>query len=476
MGVLDRVNAALAEARSGDPAEARAISGVPWRPWTNPYWPFSAGGPVHPSRSGTYGGQDGALRLSAVYACVRFLAEGVAKLPLQQFRDAGDRKVKITPGQLLSKPSAYLNLFNWLYQYVTSAALHGNAWGLITSRDGYGNPTTVEWLPPEQVIVEDSSPWNPAKVRIFFAGRPVDRSQLLHVPAFTIPGRTEGVSPIRYFQLLIESGHDSLAYGGDWYKSGGFPPGTFKNDQYEVDDEQSDKIKAKLVQAQRRREPLVHGRDWTYTPISVPPNEAQFIEAQQLTATQIAVIYGVQPRRAGGIHGDSQTYSNVQMDQVAEIADTLDPWLVRLETALDDCLPSAQYAQFNRDARLRTTALDRWSVYKTARDIGVMTTNQIRDLEEMDRITGGIGDDPLPLEVLVAMARGIKEIPKSFEALVTESPADTLAREQAATLAKEAKAEPAAPPPPVYPVQQAPNGSAPNGNGKQPATQGNGHG
>jgi len=411
MGVLDRVNAAMA-ARS----EERVIGGVPWRPWDNPYWRFDIGGPVHPTRTAATGGQEQALRLGAVYACVRFLAEGVAKLPLQQFREAGTKKVKITPGPLLSKPSAYLNQFNWLYQYVTSAALHGNAWGLITARDGYGNPVTVEWLPPEQVTVEDSSPWNPAKARIYFAGKPVDRQSLLHIPAFTIAGRTAGVSPIRYFQLLIESGLDAQAYGGDWYKSGGMPPGTFKNDQYEIDDEQSAQIKRRLVDAQRRREPLVHGRDWTYTPIAVPPNEAQFIEAQQLTATQIAVIYGVQPRRAGGIHGDSQTYSNTEMDALSEITDTLDPWLVRLETALGDCLPAAQYAQFNRDARLRTTTEARWQVYRTARDIGVLNVNEIRELEDRPPLPRPAdaddydGQDYTPLQIQVAAARGLKEI------------------------------------------------------------------
>ena len=51
----------------------------------------------------------------------------------------------------------------------------------------------------------------------------------------------------------------------------------------------------------------MYGRDWEYTPIRVPPNEAQFIESQQLTATQIAAVYGV-ARKVGGIHGDSQTY------------------------------------------------------------------------------------------------------------------------------------------------------------------------
>ena len=63
---------------------------------------------------------------------------------------------------------------------------------------------------------------------------------------------------MRAFQLLIEAGQDALAYGADWYKAGGFPPGVFQNTEYEVDEEQADKIKAKLVRAQRRREPLVH--------------------------------------------------------------------------------------------------------------------------------------------------------------------------------------------------------------------------
>lgn len=408
MGLLDRVNAAR--------EERRALAGVPWQPWNNPYWQFSAGGPVHPSRSGAAGGQDGALRLAPVYACVRVLADGVAKLPLQQYRDTGSRKVKIPPGQLLSQPSAYGNLYDWLFIAMTSLALHGNAYGLITSRDGYGLPTSIEWLPPEAVAVEDSSPWNPAKAQFFYGGRPLSRENLLHVRAFAVAGRTEALSPLRQFQLLIESGQQALAYGDGWYRSGGMPPGVFKNDSYEVEDEQSEGVRKKLVDAQRRRVPLVIGRDWTYTPISVPPNEAQFIEAQQLTATQIASIYGVMPRKAGGIHGDSQTYSNVSMDQLSEITDTLDPWLVRFETALGGCLPSAQSVSFNRDARIRYDITTRYNVYEKARDIGALNVDEVRELEEREPIPKPKdaddydGSDYTPLQIQVAAARGIKEI------------------------------------------------------------------
>ena len=458
-------------------AESRAIGGVPWRPWDDPYVRFDVGGPLHPSRQYSAGGIDGALRLQPVYSCVRVLAEGVAQLPWEQFRDAGDQQVKMPLGQLLSKPSAFLNKFDWKYQYVSSAALDGTAFGLITQTDGYGFPTTVEWLPPELMAVQDSSPFNPAKTRFYYAGKTVPREQLLLVRAFTVPGQTRGVSVIRHFQMLIESGMDALAYGAGWYKSGGAPPGVFKNAEYEVEEEQSNVIRRKLVAVQRNREPLVLGRDWEYTPIVVPPDEAQFLNAMQMNATQIAAIYGVPAHKVGGATstGDMR-YSNVESEQIGFIQDSLDPWLVRLEEALAEYLPASQYMQFNRDARLRMTPETRWNVYRTARDVGVMTQNDVARAEGLPLVSSAVGDDPLPLQVLVAMARGIKEIPKSFENLVTESPADTLAREQALTLAKEAQV--AQPPPPIYPATQAPaagNGQA-SPNGKQPVNQGNGNG
>src|SRR5262249_62143687 len=110
MGALERVNAAL--------AESRTVGGVPWRPWDSPAWTFGIGGPARPSQAGTIG-LEGALRLQPVYSSIRIIAEGVAQTPLQQYRDTGERKAKMPLGQLLRKPSAYLGLFDWLFQYIS---------------------------------------------------------------------------------------------------------------------------------------------------------------------------------------------------------------------------------------------------------------------------------------------------------------------------------------------------------------------
>ena len=448
--LVDRINARL--------AESRAITGVPWRPWDSPYARFDTGGPAHPSRMGETG-QDGALALAALYSSVRLIAEGVAKIPVSQYRDAGGRKVKMPAGPLVTSPSVCLRPFDWKLTGMTSVLLHGMAYGLITSRDGYQNPVAAEWLPPGLMHVQDSVPFNPARARFFYAGREVPRENLLIMRGLSVAGQTEAVSPLKAFQMLIGAGHKALGYGSGWYESGGFPPGTFQNTEYEIDDEQSAKIKNKLVRAQRRREPLVFGRDWTYTPITVPPEQAQFIESQRLTATQIAAIYGVPPERVGGTRGDTMHYSSDEQSAIALVTETLDPWLVRFEEMYYECLPRPQYAVFDRDARIRHDITTRYNAYRTARDIGLMNVDQIREKEDMEPLPRPVaasdydGKDYTPLMIMVAAARGLKEeLGSGTGGAPQQNP--------------QQQAQPGARPARPGPVNQVPPAPAANGHGK----------
>jgi HK97 family phage portal protein len=414
---------------------------------------------------------DASLRLAPLFSGARLLADMVASLPLQQYRKApGGKPVKLATSPLLDQPAAYGTVYDWLFQAMTSLVLQGNAWGLITGRDGYGYPTGIEWLPAERVTVVDdeAQPWNPQRARVYFYGNQMRREDLFHIRAFTVPGRLEGLSPLRLFMTLIGAGNDALEYGASWYRAGGWPPGTFENVEQEVDKDAADEIRRRLTNSIRRREPLVHGRDWKYTPIAVPPNEAQFIEAQQMSATQIAAILGLPPERIGGKRGDSLTYSTQEQESISLVVDTLRPWLVRIETALFNVLPVNCYVRFNPAAMLKTTTQQRHEIYKLDRDIGLLTINEIRELEELKHMDSDIGDDPIPLEVLVGMSRGIKEIPKSFEDLVSEGPADKLARLAQAEAAKAKLTGPGPAPPAAAPA--APTAEpvqAPNPTGQQ---------
>lgn len=355
---------------------------------------------------------------------------------------------------IFDKPSVTGTLYDWLFMCMTSLVLQGNAWGFITGRDGYGYPNGIEWIPPEDVqcIDDELQPWNPLKTKIYIYGRLVDRNELFHIKAFSIPGRTEGISPLRAFALTILSGREAERYGTDWFKSGGFPPGVFENTEIEIDADQAAQIRAQLTSAIRRHEPLVTGRDWSYKPITVPPSEAQFLEAIQMNATQLAAVYGLPPDRVGGKRGDSLTYSTVEQSTL-QIIEALRPWLVRLETAFYDIMPANRYVRFNSDAMLKTDLKTRTEIYAQQRAIGLRTVDELRRLEDLPPLEGSQGGETIPLDVMVAMSRSIRGIPTSMMPQLTlevDLIADRLER-----LQKENIAAPDVPGVPVAPSPES---------------------
>lgn len=346
----------------------------------------------------------------------------MASLPIKIYSRSGSggHATRWRGPSFFDSPSVTGTLFDWLFTAMTSLVLQGNAWGFVTGRDGYGFPTGIEWLPPEDVICVDDEmqPWNPLRTRIYVYGRLTDRSELFHIKAFSLAGRTEGVSPLRAFAMTILAGIEAQRYGTDWYRAGGFPPGTFQNTEIEVDEDQAEAIRSMLTATIRRREPLVYGRDWDYKPVTVPPSEAQFIDAMRMNATQIAAILGLPPDRIGGTKGDSLTYSTVEQSTL-QVIEALRPWLVRLEHAFFQILPASRYCRFDSDALLKTDTKTRTEIYQVQRNIGMRTTDELRDLEDLEPLPGNAGGENIPLEVMVAMARSIRGIPNSMLSSIT---------------------------------------------------------
>jgi HK97 family phage portal protein len=363
-------------------------------------------------------GKDEALGLPALYACVRLLADSLASLPVKVYtrQPSGDRRaVRWNGPTIFDQPSVTGTLYDWLFTLMTSLLLQGNAWGYITGRDGYGFPTGIEWIPPEDVncVDDEMQPWNPLRTRIYVYGRLMSRDELFHVKAFSLAGRTEAISPLRAFAMTVLAGIEAQRYGTSWYQSGGFPPGTFRNTQIEVDAEQAEEIRALLTNTLQRRQPLVYGADWEYTPITCPPSEAQFVDAMRMNATHMASVYGLPPDRVGGTRGDSLTYST-QEQGTLQIIESLRPWMVRLEYAFFALFPRNRYVRFDSDALLKTDLKTRTDIYQVQRNIGLRTVDELRDLEDLEPLPDGVGDESIPLEVIVAMGRTTRGIPKSL--------------------------------------------------------------
>jgi HK97 family phage portal protein len=352
-------------------------------------WGHSVPFNMAPSYPGTYlPSPTRALSLAAVYSANRLLAESISTLPLKTYRRGTDGRLPMdTLPQLFAQLVTDGQLVPWLHRCVTSLALRGNAYGLIINRDGFGFPTVIEWLDPSCVVADD----RPGMNGWLWNGREVPRDQIVHIPLFALAGQRVGVSPISAYAQTLGIGLQAQTYASDWFAAGGFPPGTFKNESKVVSQEEADIVKARVVAAIRSHAPLVHGSDWQYTPVSVPPEEAQFIETMKMTTNQIAAIYGIPPEMIGGESGSSMTYANVEQQQINFVMFTLRPWLVRLETAFSALLPDRQYVKFNSDALIRADLKTRWEVNKIRADMGAANIDEIRAQEDEAPLPNGQG-------------------------------------------------------------------------------------
>jgi HK97 family phage portal protein len=352
---------------------------------------------------------DRALQLGPVYAAGRLVASSVASLPIQQYQQRGEARQKMFPSELFRRPSTIGTRYDWIFRSVTSLMYRGNAVGLVTARDPDEYVTAAEWLNPDEIQVLDSQMSGPGSFthpEWYWRGRRMDPANLIHIPWLVVPGRVWGLSPLGAYAATIGVGLSAQQFSNDWFAGGGVPPGTFKNEQQTVDQLEAQVMKKRLGQAIRSREPIVYGRDWTYTPIAVSPHEAQFVETMRLTASQIAAIYGIPPEMIGGETGGNLSYSSPEQREIEFVQFSLLQWLVKLESHFSALLPPGQYVKFNVDSLIRTDVATRYSSYQTARMIGMLSIDEIRALEDMPPLPGGAGQDYTPLAVKQLAAAG----------------------------------------------------------------------
>lgn len=133
-----------------------------------------------------------------------------------------------------------------------------------------------------------------------------------------------------------------------------------------------------------------------YTPISIPNNEAQFLETRKFQIAEIARLYRVPQHMIGDL--EHATFSNIEEQSLEFVKYTLDPWIIRWEQSLQKALLSESekkqyFIKFNVDGLLRGDYASRMQGYATARQNGWMSANDIRELEDMNRIPAELGGD-----------------------------------------------------------------------------------
>ena len=177
-----------------------------------------------------------------------------------------------------------------------------------------------------------------------------------------------------------------------------------------------------------------------YTPISISPEQAQFLETRKFQINEIARIFRVPPHMVGDL--EKSSFSNIEQQSLEFVKYTLEPWIVRWEQSLARALFSAEekvelFVKFNVEGLLRGDYKSRMEGYATARQNGWMSANDIRELENLERIPEEKGGDMylvngnmLPLNMAGAYAEIKKEEDSSEEVLEVEEPVSNRGRKR----------------------------------------------
>ncbi|TFZ41636.1 phage portal protein [Soehngenia longivitae] len=350
-----------------------------------------------------------AMQMTAVYSCVRILAEAVAGLPLHLYKytDSGGKEKALShPLYFLlhDEPNPEMSSFVFRETMMTHLLLWGNAYAQII-RNGKGEVIALYPLMPNRMSVDRDlsgdlyysytrySDDAPTMKGMTVTLRPSD---VFHIPGLGFDGLV-GYSPIAMAKNAIGMAIACEEYGAKFFANGAAPggvlehPGTIKDPQ-----KVRDSWNAAYQGSSNSHRVAVLEEGMKYQPIGISPEQAQFLETRKFQINEIARIFRVPPHMVGDL--EKSSFSNIEQQSLEFVKYTLDPWVIRWEQTISRALLRSDekklyFAKFNVDGLLRGDYVSRMNGYAIARQNGWMSANDIRELENLDRISPEIGGD-----------------------------------------------------------------------------------
>lgn len=350
---------------------------------------------------GTFAGQtvnaDTALTLSAVFACVRVLAESSGTLPLILYRRAGEDKKRATDHSLYAllhdAPNTEMTAVEFVEALVANTTLWGNGFAqVVPNSDGSVRelwPLLSKYMQvcriAGQLVYQYNDPDNRRTFR---------RDEMLHIKGLSLNGQA-GLSVIGYMRRALGMGLTLDTFGEAFYGNGARPgvvlqyPGSLTEDAQRM---LRDSWISRYGGPESVNKPAVLEDGVTIETYGMPMEDAQFIESKTFQAKEIARWFRVQPHKIGIL--DDATFSNIEHQGLEFVTDTLGPWITRIEkrVSLDLLLADERpgyFAEFLVDKLLRGDQTARYGAYAIGRQWGWLSRNDIRRKENMNAIDGG---------------------------------------------------------------------------------------
>lgn len=343
-----------------------------------------------------------ALKYSAVFACVRVLSETFASVPFMLYRKKpdGDREAvnDLAIYDILHNvPNEEMSPFAFKSAMMAALNLGGNAVceRLVNRRGELVGLYPYQW---QQVqIGRDSETRLQYKISVNGGGvaRALRRDQVLHIPGLSLDG-VNGLSPIQYANSAIQLGQSYEKFGINLFRNGAFPSGAFSFDG-SLTDSSYKRLKEdmqKNYQGLRNSgKPIILEGGGKFVPFIINPVDAQLIENKLFQIRDIARIYRVPLHLIGDL--ERSTNNNIEHQSLEFIMYTMLPWFKMWEEAINAQLltraerQAGYYVEANMMGLLRGDAKSRAEAYAIGRQNGWLSINDIRRMENLNRIEGG---------------------------------------------------------------------------------------
>ena len=377
---------------------------------------------------------------TAHHACVRVIAETIASLPLHVYEatDTGSRKAPEHPLYRLlhDEPNAEMTSFVWRETMLSHLLLWGNAYCQII-RTGRNKIDSIYPLIPDQMEVDRDSKGNLTYTYTTSEGKTyaLKPEDVLHIPGLGFDG-VVGYSPIALEKSAIGLGIAAEEYGSKFFSNGARPSGILVHPNT-VKDPSALRASwnAAFTGSANAGKVAVLEENMHFEPLTMPNNEAQFLETRKFQVNEICRIFRVPPHMIGDL--DRATFSNIEHQSISFAVHTIRPWLVRIEQAMNRALfPDNEkgrfYVQFNLDGLMRGDYKSRMEGYAIARQNGWMSANEIRELENLNPLSdedGGnvylVNGNMIPINVcgLTQVVKAVTAVdPAAGEQTQTDQP------------------------------------------------------
>lgn len=344
-----------------------------------------------------------AMQTTAVYACVRILAEAVASLPLHVYEyqdDGGKKLVHDHPLYYLlhDEPNPEMTSFVFRETLMSHLLIWGNAYAQII-RDGTGRVLGLYPLLPDKMDVQRDDRGN-----IYYVySRNSDENpmfkeygdirlkaeEVLHIPGLGFDGLI-GYSPIAMAKNAVGMTLACEEYGASFFANGANPGGVLEHPGVLKDPSKVRESWNSVYRGVNNAHKIaVLEEGMKYQQIGIPPEEAQFLETRKFQINEIARLYRIPPHMIGDL--DKSSFSNIEQQSLEFVKYTLDPWVIRWEQSLQRSLllpgeKGKYFIKLNVDGLLRGDYQSRMNGYAVGRQNGWFSANDIREMENMNPI------------------------------------------------------------------------------------------